>query len=276
MDAQAAVDAPRLHFEDGLVYAEPGIDGARAGGGRAHGWPGSAIATCSSAAARRSSATTARARSAAEGIRAGEGRLSRFSRHAGNSTLSRCARHRFARRRARPAAAGTQRAHTCHQHARACRAPAATTRAFAGYAPAFPAWLLTFTTCDMNAGCDEPGAGPGGRRRPCAGGDTTASRTRAARRQRLGGVQRVVLRRVGRWGAARAPRGAPAAGQSAWHQRCHLDLLILDLMPLPRLLLSYRPGRTRVTGGRAGRTSVVRARHRARLERPGRDAGRPR
>ena len=29
MDAQAAVDAPRLHFEDGLVYAEPGIDGAR-------------------------------------------------------------------------------------------------------------------------------------------------------------------------------------------------------------------------------------------------------
>jgi gamma-glutamyltranspeptidase/glutathione hydrolase len=28
MDAQAAVDAPRLHFEDGLVYAEPGLDGA--------------------------------------------------------------------------------------------------------------------------------------------------------------------------------------------------------------------------------------------------------
>jgi gamma-glutamyltranspeptidase / glutathione hydrolase len=28
MDAQAAVDAPRLHFEDGLVYAEPGIEGA--------------------------------------------------------------------------------------------------------------------------------------------------------------------------------------------------------------------------------------------------------
>ncbi len=26
MDAQPAVDAPRLHFEDGLVYAEPGID----------------------------------------------------------------------------------------------------------------------------------------------------------------------------------------------------------------------------------------------------------
>ena len=28
MEAQAAVDAPRLHFEDGLVYAEPGIDDA--------------------------------------------------------------------------------------------------------------------------------------------------------------------------------------------------------------------------------------------------------
>ena len=56
MDAQAAVDAPRLHFEDGLVYAEPGIDAA-ALEGRA-GWRGSASATCSSAAARRSSATT--------------------------------------------------------------------------------------------------------------------------------------------------------------------------------------------------------------------------
>jgi gamma-glutamyltranspeptidase / glutathione hydrolase len=28
MEAQAAVDAPRLHFEDGLVYAEPGVDAA--------------------------------------------------------------------------------------------------------------------------------------------------------------------------------------------------------------------------------------------------------
>ncbi len=28
MDAAAAVDAPRLHFEDDIVYAEPGIDGA--------------------------------------------------------------------------------------------------------------------------------------------------------------------------------------------------------------------------------------------------------
>jgi gamma-glutamyltranspeptidase/glutathione hydrolase len=29
MDAQGAVDAPRLHFEDGLVYAEPGLDATR-------------------------------------------------------------------------------------------------------------------------------------------------------------------------------------------------------------------------------------------------------
>jgi gamma-glutamyltranspeptidase / glutathione hydrolase len=29
MEAQAAVDAPRLHFEDGVVYLEPGIDEAR-------------------------------------------------------------------------------------------------------------------------------------------------------------------------------------------------------------------------------------------------------
>jgi gamma-glutamyltranspeptidase/glutathione hydrolase len=28
MEAAEAVDAPRLHFEDGLVYAEPGIDAA--------------------------------------------------------------------------------------------------------------------------------------------------------------------------------------------------------------------------------------------------------
>ncbi|UTI66472.1 gamma-glutamyltransferase family protein [Paraconexibacter antarcticus] len=35
-DAQAAVDAPRLHFEDGLVYAEPGapVDGLREAGRR--------------------------------------------------------------------------------------------------------------------------------------------------------------------------------------------------------------------------------------------------
>ena len=77
MDAQAAVDAPRLHFEDGLVYAEPGIEAPEAA--RAARWPGSASATCSSAAARPSSATTARARSAAEGIRAGEGRWSRLT-----------------------------------------------------------------------------------------------------------------------------------------------------------------------------------------------------
>jgi len=28
LDAQAAVDAPRVHFEDGTVYAEPGVDTA--------------------------------------------------------------------------------------------------------------------------------------------------------------------------------------------------------------------------------------------------------
>ena len=39
MDAQAAVDAPRLHFEDGLVYAEPGIDGqALEAAGRSLAW----------------------------------------------------------------------------------------------------------------------------------------------------------------------------------------------------------------------------------------------
>ena len=68
MDAQAAVDAPRLHFEDGPGRTpsrgsrRPGSPGAR--------WPGSGSATCSSAAARPSSATTARASSAGEGIRA--------------------------------------------------------------------------------------------------------------------------------------------------------------------------------------------------------------
>jgi gamma-glutamyltranspeptidase/glutathione hydrolase len=39
LDAQAAVDAPRLHFEDDLVYAEPGIDGtALAAAGRRLAW----------------------------------------------------------------------------------------------------------------------------------------------------------------------------------------------------------------------------------------------
>jgi gamma-glutamyltranspeptidase/glutathione hydrolase len=39
MDAQAAVDAPRLHFEDGLVYAEPGIeDAALKAAGRNIAW----------------------------------------------------------------------------------------------------------------------------------------------------------------------------------------------------------------------------------------------
>lgn len=39
MDAAEAVDAPRLHFEDGVVYAEPGIDGsALAASGRTMAW----------------------------------------------------------------------------------------------------------------------------------------------------------------------------------------------------------------------------------------------
>jgi gamma-glutamyltranspeptidase/glutathione hydrolase len=39
MDAQAAVDAPRVHFEDGLVYAEPGIsEAALKAAGRQVAW----------------------------------------------------------------------------------------------------------------------------------------------------------------------------------------------------------------------------------------------
>ena len=34
MPAQEAVDAPRLHYEDGIVYTEPGIDTAGARGRR--------------------------------------------------------------------------------------------------------------------------------------------------------------------------------------------------------------------------------------------------
>ena len=74
MDAQAAVDAPRLHFEDGLVYAEPGIDDAGAGGRRPQRRLVPRAATCSSAAARPSSATTRRAPSAAAATRAAAGR----------------------------------------------------------------------------------------------------------------------------------------------------------------------------------------------------------
>ena len=73
MDAQAAVDAPRLHFEDGLVYAEPGIDGAALEAAGRTLSPGSASATCSSAAARPSSATPTACCPAA-GIRAAAAR----------------------------------------------------------------------------------------------------------------------------------------------------------------------------------------------------------
>ena len=49
--------APRVHFEDGVVYAEPGIDIAALEARRARRSAASASATCSSAASRRSSAT---------------------------------------------------------------------------------------------------------------------------------------------------------------------------------------------------------------------------
>ena len=61
---------PRLHFEDGLVYAEPGHRRRPRSRPRATRSPGSATATCSSAAARRSSATRGPARSTAAAIRA--------------------------------------------------------------------------------------------------------------------------------------------------------------------------------------------------------------
>ena len=59
MDAQAAVEAPRLHWEDGSVFSEPGIDDGGAGGGGLRDRARSASATSSSAAARPSSATPA-------------------------------------------------------------------------------------------------------------------------------------------------------------------------------------------------------------------------
>ena len=62
LPASDAVLAPRVHFEDGVVYAEPGRwrDALRAAGPRHR--RRSARATCSSAACRRSSATRRRAR----------------------------------------------------------------------------------------------------------------------------------------------------------------------------------------------------------------------
>ena len=52
-----AVEAPRLHFEAGVVYAEPGIDLDGARRRRAHARARSARSTSSSAGSRRSSAT---------------------------------------------------------------------------------------------------------------------------------------------------------------------------------------------------------------------------
>ena len=39
LPAQEAVEAPRVHWEDGVVYTEPGIDADGAGGRRARAGP---------------------------------------------------------------------------------------------------------------------------------------------------------------------------------------------------------------------------------------------
>ena len=57
LGASDAVLAPRAHFEDDLVYAEPGDRRRRTARGRPRGRSPSATATCSSAARRPSSAT---------------------------------------------------------------------------------------------------------------------------------------------------------------------------------------------------------------------------
>ena len=80
MDAAEAVRSPRIHFEDGTVQAEPGVDedglardrgaaGSRSSAGRAR--------TSTSAASRRSSGTRRRASSRAEATHAGGGRRER-------------------------------------------------------------------------------------------------------------------------------------------------------------------------------------------------------
>ena len=56
LSASEAVDAPRLHWEDGVVYTEPGIDGA-ALPPPATSWPRSGSPTCSSAGCRPPRAT---------------------------------------------------------------------------------------------------------------------------------------------------------------------------------------------------------------------------
>ena len=66
--------APRVHFEDGVVYAEPGVDARRAARPTATRSPASARRTCSSAACRRSSATRRPARCPAAATRAAAAR----------------------------------------------------------------------------------------------------------------------------------------------------------------------------------------------------------
>ncbi len=55
LGAREAVAAPRVHFEDGVLYAEPGIDLGGLGG-RTLSWCASARSTCSSAGSRPSAA----------------------------------------------------------------------------------------------------------------------------------------------------------------------------------------------------------------------------
>ena len=69
--AAEAVRAPRVHYEDGVIYAEPGVDQAAIGASRT-GSQRSAISICSSAACRPSSAT-ATAASGVPAIRGAEG-----------------------------------------------------------------------------------------------------------------------------------------------------------------------------------------------------------
>ena len=76
LDLRAAVEAPRVHWEDGVVYAEPGAEAERspprAGSSRT-----SPTSTCSSAAPRRSAATPPPASWPARATRAAAARSSR-------------------------------------------------------------------------------------------------------------------------------------------------------------------------------------------------------
>ncbi len=70
MTVREAVEAPRVHFEDGVVFAEPGIDLDAARRGRC-GSCASAPSTCSSAASRRRCAGASRMTGAGDPRRGG-------------------------------------------------------------------------------------------------------------------------------------------------------------------------------------------------------------